>query len=79
MRHETFFEYPVFDNVRDVIYHSVKKYSQNVAFRLKEENAEETKYIDITYEEFLKQVNSLGTGLFSMRITRKESSYTFKK
>ena len=79
MRYKTFFEYPVFENVRDVIYHSVKKYPQNIAFRLKEENGEETKYIDITYEKFLEEVNNLGTGLFSMRTSRKENRNSCKK
>ena len=79
MRYKTFFEYPVFENVRDVIYHSVKKYPQNIAFRLKEENGEETKYIDITYEKFLEEVNNLGTGLFFMRTSRKENRNSCKK
>ena len=33
---ETFFEYPVFDNVKDIIYFSVKKHSKNIAFKIKE-------------------------------------------
>ena len=68
MKKETFFDYPVFDNIKDIIYHSVKKYPENVAFRLKEKYEEDVKYIDITYKEFLKEVNNLGTGLFSIRI-----------
>ena len=72
MRYKTFFDYPVFTNVKDVIYHSVKKYPKNVAFRLKEKNEEEIKYIDITYEEFLEDVNCLGTGLFSLGLKNKK-------
>ncbi len=72
MRYKTFFEYPVFTNVKDVIYHSVKKYPKNVAFRLKEKNGEEVKYIDITYEKFLEDVNCLGTGLFSLGLKDKK-------
>lgn len=79
MRHKTFFEYPVFDNIRDVIYHSVKKYPKNVAFRLKEKSENETKYIDITYEKFLEEVNNLGTGLYRVRNERQKNSITFKK
>ncbi len=59
MRYKTFFEYPVFNNIKEVIYHSVKKYPQNVAFRLKEKNGEEITYKDITYKEFLEEVNNL--------------------
>ena len=71
MRSETFFDYPVFNNVKEVIYHSVEKYPNNVAFRLKEKNGEEIKYLDITYTEFLDEVNSLGTGLFKLGLRGK--------
>ncbi len=68
MKDKTFFDYPVFNNVKDVIYHSVSKYPTNVAFRIKEKNEEEMKYIDVTYEEFLSEVNNLGAGLYFMRL-----------
>lgn len=64
---KTFFEYPVFDNVRDVIYHAVNKYPKNIVFRIKEKNGDNISYIDVTYEEFLNEVNNLGTGLFQLR------------
>ena len=69
---KTFFDYPVFNNIKEVIYYSVKKYPQNVAFRLKEKNEEEVKYIDITYDKFLEEVNSFGTGLFSLGLKNKK-------
>ena len=71
MKDETFFEYPVFDNIKQVIYYSVTKYPNNVAFRLKEKNAEETKYTDITYTDFLEEINRLGTGLYSLGLKGK--------
>ena len=71
MREETFFEYPVFDNVKQVIYHSVEKYPNNIAFKLKEKNGEEIKYKDITYTEFMEEVNNLGTGLFNIGLKGK--------
>lgn len=71
MKDETFFDYPVFDNIKQVIYHSVSKYPNNVAFRLKEKNGEETKYIDITYTQFLEEVNRMGTGLYSLGLKGK--------
>lgn len=79
MKKETFFDYPIFDNIKEVIYHSVEKYPKNVAFRVKEKNEQDIKYIDITYEEFLKEVNNLGTGLFLSRIKRKKDCNTCKK
>jgi len=72
MKKETFFDYPIFDNIKDVIYHSVEKYPKNVAFRVKEKNEQDIKYIDITYEEFLNQVNNLGEGLFSLGMEGKK-------
>ena len=53
MRNKTFFEYPVFDNIKQVIYHSIKKYPDNIAFKIKEKTNNETRYIDITYKYFL--------------------------
>lgn len=69
---KTFFDYPIFNNIKEVIYYSVGKYSKNIAFRLKERNEEKIKYIDVTYEEFLKDVNNLGTGLFSLGLENKK-------
>ena len=66
---ETFFEYPTFDNIREVIYYSVKRYPENLAFIVKHKNTEDNKdvtYENITYKEFLKQVNALGTGLYNL-------------
>lgn len=71
MRDETFFDYPVFDNVKEVIYYSIEKYPNNVAFRLKEKNGEDIKYKDITYTEFIEEVNNFGTGLFNLGLKGK--------
>lgn len=71
MRNETFFEYPVFDNIKQVIYHSIKKYPNNIAFKIKEKENNEIKYIDITYTDFINQVNNLGTGLFNIGLKGK--------
>lgn len=76
---ETFFEYPVFDNIKQVIYYAVEKYSKNIAFKIKEKNENETKYIDITYEKFLEEVNNLGTGLFANRFRRQKNSTFIKE
>ena len=68
---ETFFEYPVFDNIRQVIYYSVEQYPDNIAFKLKHKNGEEVTYQNITYKEFLQEVNELGTGLFNLGLQGK--------
>ena len=71
MKDKTFFEYPVFNNIRQVIYHSVSKYPNNVAFKIKEKKGKEVKYIDITYTKFLEDINSLGTGLYKLGLKGK--------
>lgn len=68
---ETFFEYPEFDNVRDIINYSVKKYPENIAFILKEKKDQEVKYINITYKQFKEEVNNFGTGLFNLGLKGK--------
>ena len=69
---KTFFEYPVFNNIRDLIYNAIKEYPNHVAFRIKEKDNGEVKYIDITYKEFIDEVNRLGTGLFSLGLQNKK-------
>lgn len=71
-KNKTFFDYPIFNNIKEVIYFSVKKYPKNIAFRLKEKSEEETNYIDITYEKFLEEVNNFGTGLYSLGLEGKK-------
>ncbi len=71
MREETFFEYPVFDNIKQVIYHSIDKYPNNIAFKIKEKTESDVKYIDITYTDFINEVNNLGTGLFKLGLKGK--------
>ncbi|MCI8621192.1 MAG: AMP-binding protein [Clostridia bacterium] len=72
IKKEKFFDYPVFNNVKDIIYYSVKKYPQNVAFKVKNKNENEVEYIDITYKEFLDEVNSLGEGLYNLGLEDKK-------
>ena len=68
---ETFFEYQNFTNVKDIIYYSVDKYRENRAFIIKEKVGEEVKYKNISYGDFLEEVNSLGTGLFRLGLKGK--------
>lgn len=68
---ETFFEYPNFTNVKDIIYYSVDKYRENRAFIIKEKVGEEFKHKNISYGDFLDEVNALGTGLFRLGLKGK--------
>ena len=68
---ETFFDYPNFNNVRDVMNYSLKQYPNNIAFKLKEKEGKHIKYIDITYEKFFDEVNNFGTGLYNLGLQNK--------
>lgn len=60
-----FRDIPVFNNIKEVIYNSVKLYKDNIAFVTKIKNADKTvTYINHTYQNFLDDVNSFGTALF---------------
>lgn len=68
---ETFFQYPTFDNIKEIIYHSVNLYENNIAFKIKEKDGEKINYKEITYKKFLEDVNNLGTGLFNLGLKGK--------
>ena len=59
------------NNLREVILEAVSKYPNNNAFIIKNKNGKETKYTKITYTEFLKDINSLGTSLINMGLKDK--------
>ena len=72
MKNKTFFEYPDFNNIKEIIYHSVEKYPDNIAFKVKEKKDNQVTYKDITYRNFLDEVNNFGTGLFSLGLKGKK-------
>ena len=60
-------EVPKFENIKEIIYNSVKLYSNNIAFKIKTKKEEkEVKYKEITYKEFLDDINALGTALLDL-------------
>ena len=68
---EYFYDVPKFNNIKELIYDSVEKYSQNIAFILKNKQGKEISYENVTYEQFGKQVNFLGTGLLKLGLAGK--------
>ena len=60
-----------FKNLRDVINNSVKLYSDKNAFVIKEKKDKEVSYKNITYKEFKKDIDSLGTALLNMGLKGK--------
>ena len=55
-----------FYNVRDHIENAIKKYPNNVAFKLKEKVGKKIKYIEITYKKMQKDIFALGTAINNM-------------
>lgn len=68
---ETFFDYPDFNNIKEIMQYSLEKYPKNIAFRLKDKEGKQVKYIDITYEKFFKEVNEFGAGLYETDMQNK--------
>lgn len=63
---EYFYDYPKFNNIKELVNSSIEKYPDNTAFILKEKKNKCVNYKNITYKEFGRQVNYLGTGLFEI-------------
>jgi len=60
-----------FKNLREVINNSVKLYSDKNAFIIKEKKDKEVSYKNITYKEFKKDIDGLGTALLNMGLKGK--------
>ncbi len=67
---ETFFDFPDFNNIKDIINHSKVKFSDNIAFRLKEKQDNKVNYKDITYKKFIEEVDNLGAGIYNLGVKR---------
>ncbi len=68
---EYFYDYPDFNNVKEIIYDVVGKYPQNRAFIIKEKNDKEVKYKNVNFTQFLDDINNLGTGLYDLNFQNK--------
>ena len=55
-----------FYNIRDIIENAIRKYSDNVAFRIKHNVNKKIEYTDITYKQMQKDIYALGTAINSM-------------
>ena len=58
-------EVPKFENIKEIIYNSVKLYPENIAYTIKEKKEEnKVEYKNITYTQLLEDINALGTVLY---------------
>ena len=54
---EYFFEYPDFENIKQIVYDVVKKYPNNKAFIVKNKENDKVTYRNICFTELLEEVN----------------------
>lgn len=64
-------EFIDFQNVKEIINHAVSKYSNNVAFTIKNKKGKEVSYKKITYIELNEEINALGTKLIDLGLKGK--------
>ena len=65
------FEVIEFNNMKEIIYNSAKKFNEKTAFIIKNKNGKEISYTNISYSKLLEDVNSFGTALYSIGLKGK--------
>ena len=65
------YEAEEFNNIKEIIYNSAEKFNDKPAFRIKKKEEDKTTYTDISYEQFLEDINALGTALYSLNLKNK--------
>lgn len=66
MEQEKYFEATEFENIKEIIYNSAKKYGDNTAFVIKHKTDKNVEYEDVSYKRLLEEINALGTKLFEL-------------
>lgn len=63
---KTEFEAEEYKNIKEIIYSSAKKYNKKTAFIIKNKKEKEVNYKNISYNQLLKDINSLGTAMYAI-------------
>ena len=71
MKKEKLREATRFDNIKDIIYNSVKLYPNHVAFVTKIIKDKTVEYKNTTYKKMLDEINALGTALYNLKLKGK--------
>lgn len=71
MKNEIIFKATEFNNIKEIIYNSVNKYSDHIAFTIKHQENKKVSYENITYKRFLEDVNKFGTALYNKGLKEK--------
>lgn len=72
MKNEKLHDAIEFKDLKEIIYNSVEKYGDCLAFTIKHQKGKDFEYEDITYKKFLEDVNKLGTAMHSIGIKGKK-------
>lgn len=60
-----------FKNIKEIVYNSVEKFGERIAFVKKHQEGKQIEYENITYDMLLNQINSFGTKLYEMGFKNK--------
>ena len=71
MNNKKIFEAKEFNNIKEIIYNSAKKYENNTAFVIKHKEDGKVNYENVTYKRLLQDINKLGTSLYDMNMQNK--------
>lgn len=67
-----FRDVPIFNNIKELIYHSVELYKDNIAFVTKVKKEDKSvEYINYTYQNLLDDINAFGTSLYKLGLKGK--------
>ena len=67
-----FRDVPIFNNIKELIYHSVELYKENIAFVTKVKKEDKSvEYINHTYRNLLDDINAFGTSLYKLGLKGK--------
>ena len=66
IKKEQYFEATKYENIKELIYASSKKFENNIAYIIKNKQDKKITYKNITYKELLKDINALGTTLYDL-------------
>ena len=73
MKKEKLREATRFDNIKDMIYNSVKLYPNHVAFVTKIIKDKTVEYKNTTYKKMLDEINALGTAFYNLKLKGKRT------
>lgn len=67
-----FRDIPIFNNIKELMYNSLKLYKDNIAFVTKiKKDDRKIEYINHTYNDLINDINSFGTALYNLNLKGK--------